>query len=158
MQNGLEIHAANGRGLWFVNWSAPRILRSLSPVLSAAEGGDWVAQTACVPATKEKPALGGLLLWKDRRNYLRLDRGVTGEHEILFMGCLGNRDILIGRGRLESANQRVSGSSGQVFLRLERVGDRVNALCSADGENWFTVGASSSLSKTRAIAFIHSIP
>jgi regulation of enolase protein 1 (concanavalin A-like superfamily) len=41
---------------------------------------------------------------------------------------------------LESANQRVSGSSGQVFLRLERVGDRVNALCSADGENWFTVG------------------
>jgi hypothetical protein len=25
-------------------------------------------------------------------------------------------------------------------LRLERVGDRVNALCSADGESWFTVG------------------
>jgi regulation of enolase protein 1 (concanavalin A-like superfamily) len=30
--------------------------------------------------------------------------------------------------------------SGRVFLRLERVGDRVNALCSADGETWFTVG------------------
>jgi hypothetical protein len=27
------------------------------------------------------------------------------------------------------------------FLRLERTGDRVSALCSADGEHWFTVGA-----------------
>ena len=126
VQNGLEIHAANGRNLWFVNLSAPRVLRPVA--------GDWAAQTICVPASEEKPALGGLLLWKDRKNYLRLDRGVTGEHEILFMGCLGNRDMLIGRGRLQSD------ASGRVFLRLERGGDRVNALCSADGENWFTVG------------------
>jgi regulation of enolase protein 1 (concanavalin A-like superfamily) len=27
-----------------------------------------------------------------------------------------------------------------VFLRMERLGNRVNALCSADGKNWFTVG------------------
>jgi hypothetical protein len=46
----------------------------------------------------------------------------------------GNRDMLIGRGRLQSD------ASGRVFLRLERVSDRVNAFCSADGENWFTVG------------------
>jgi tetratricopeptide (TPR) repeat protein/regulation of enolase protein 1 (concanavalin A-like superfamily) len=126
VQNGLQIHAANGRDLWFVNWSAPRMLRSVS--------GDWVAQTACVPALEEKPAIGGLLLWKDRKNYLRLDRGATGEHGILFTGCLGNRDMLIGRGRLQSD------ASGRVFLRLERVGERVNAFCSADGENWLTVG------------------
>ena len=31
-------------------------------------------------------------------------------------------------------------ASGRVFLRLERVGERVDALCSADGERWFTVG------------------
>jgi hypothetical protein len=132
VQNGLEIHAANGRDLWFINWSAPRVLRSVS--------GDWLAQTVCVPALEEKPAIGGLLLWKDRKNYLRLDGGVAGKHEILFVGCLENQDMLIGRGRLESANQRVSGSSGQVFLRLERVGERVNALCSAGGKRWFTVG------------------
>jgi DNA-binding SARP family transcriptional activator len=126
VQNGLEIHAASGRGLWFINWSAPRMLRSVS--------GDWVVQTACVPATEEKPTIGGLVLWKDKKNYLRLDRGATGEHEILFTGCLGNRDILIGRGRLQSD------ASGRVFFRLERDGDRVNAFCSADGENWFTVG------------------
>jgi hypothetical protein len=126
VENGLEIHAASGRGLWFFNWSAPRMLRSVS--------GDWVAQTVCVPATEEKPAIGGLVLWKDKKNYLRLDRGAIGEHGILFTGCLGNRDLLIGRGRLQS------GVSGPVFLRLERGGDRVNALCSPDGERWFTVG------------------
>jgi regulation of enolase protein 1 (concanavalin A-like superfamily) len=55
-----------------------------------------------------------------------------GEHEIFFGGCLGNRDVVIGRGCLESAVR--------VYLRLERVGERVDALCSADGERWFTVG------------------
>jgi DNA-binding SARP family transcriptional activator/predicted Ser/Thr protein kinase len=126
VRNGLEIRAANGRDLWFINLGAPRVLR---PV-----GGDWPTQTVCGPASEEKPAIGGLLLWKDKENYLRLDRGVTGEHEILFTGCLGNRDMLIGRGRLKSD------ASGRVFFRLERGGDRVNAFCSADGENWFTVG------------------
>ncbi|MFL7811863.1 MAG: hypothetical protein AB8I80_24715, partial [Anaerolineae bacterium] len=31
--------------------------------------------------------------------------------------------------------------SGRVFLRLERVSDRVSAFCSVDGETWFTAGA-----------------
>ncbi len=102
-------------------------------------------QTVCIPVSEEKPAIGGLLIWKDRENYLRLDRGTTGEHDVFFGGCLENQDVIIGRGRLESTNadlrsERVSGPSGQVFLRLERIGERVNALCSADGENWFTVG------------------
>jgi len=135
VRNGLQIHAVSGRGLWFFNWSAPRMLRSVS--------GDWVAQTACVPAAGKKPAIGGLVLWKDRKNYLRLDRGATGEHGILFMGCLGNRDVLIGRGRLpigKSANRQVGESADRVFLRLERVGERVNAFCSADGDIWLTVG------------------
>ncbi|MGD9099392.1 MAG: tetratricopeptide repeat protein, partial [Anaerolineae bacterium] len=144
VQNGLEIHAPDGRGLLFTNVSAPRILRRMlrpvapvlsaaegAPVLSAAEGGNWAAQTACVPVTEKEPAIGGILLWKDKKNYLRLDRGATGEDGILFMGCLENRDILIGRGRLPSE---------RILLRLERVGEQVSAFCSADGETWFTVG------------------
>jgi len=140
VQNGLEIHAVNGRDLWHINLSAPRMLRAVSPVLSKVEGGNWAVQTVCVPVSEEKPTIGGLLVWRDRENYLRLDRGTTGEHDVFFGGCLENQDVVIGRGRLESANQRVSGPSGQVFLRLERIGERVNAFCSADGENWFTVG------------------
>jgi regulation of enolase protein 1 (concanavalin A-like superfamily) len=102
--------------------------------------GDWTIQTACAPASGDEPAaetrptMGGLLLWKDKENYLCLVRGVTGKREILFSGCVGNQEVLIGRGRLSLQ------VSGRVFLRLERSGDRVNALCGADGEQWFTVG------------------
>jgi hypothetical protein len=64
VQNGLEIHAANGRDLWHINLSAPRLLRPVSPVLS----GDLAVQTVCVPVSEEKPAIGGLLLWKDKEN------------------------------------------------------------------------------------------
>ena len=53
----------------------------------------------------------------------------------MFMGCVDNVDIVIGRGLLRDVK-----ADGQIFLRLERVGKRVNALCSADGEQWWTVG------------------
>jgi regulation of enolase protein 1 (concanavalin A-like superfamily) len=123
VQDGLEIHAANGRDLWLINLSAPRILRPAS--------GDFAVQTVCVPVSAEKPAIGGMLLWKDKENYLRLDRGISGAHEISLVGCVGNKDVIIGRGRLPTE---------RVFLRLERIGSRVNALCSADGQAWFTAG------------------
>jgi regulation of enolase protein 1 (concanavalin A-like superfamily) len=77
------------------------------------------------------PAIGGILLWKDKQNYLRLDKGTRGKYEINFSGCIANKDQIIGRGRLPSE---------RVFLRLERIGERVSALCSADGAEWFTVG------------------
>jgi predicted ATPase/DNA-binding SARP family transcriptional activator len=137
VQNRLEIHAANGRDLWQINWSAPRMLRP------APEGTGWATETVCIPISEEKPAIGGLLLWKDKENYLRLDRGTRGEREISFGGCLANQDVIIGRGRIpidKSANQQMGKPAGRVFLRLERVVDRVNALCSADGVSWFTVG------------------
>jgi hypothetical protein len=121
---GLEIHAPNGRDLWGINWSAPRLLHPLS--------GAFAVQTICVPATGEKPVIGGLLLWKDRQSYLYLTRGSEGEHQLRFGGSIENEDQLFGRGRLPSA---------RLFLRLEQVGGHVRALCSADGEEWFTVGA-----------------
>jgi regulation of enolase protein 1 (concanavalin A-like superfamily) len=75
--------------------------------------------------------MGGILLWKDKENFLRLDRGTRGPHEVSLQGCLGNQDVIIGRGRLPAE---------RMILRLERQGSRVNALCSADGQSWFTVG------------------
>jgi tetratricopeptide (TPR) repeat protein len=120
---GLEIHAANGRDLWHINWSAPRLLRPVS--------GEFAIQTICVPATPEKPAIGGLLLWRDRDNYLHLTRGQEGEHQVAFAGCIEKEDRMIGRGRLQA---------DRMSLRLERCGDCVHALCSADGTDWFTAG------------------
>jgi hypothetical protein len=122
-QDGLIIQAANGRDLWHINRSAPRLLQPIS--------GGFAAQTVCVPASTEKPGIGGMLLWKDQENFLRLDRGTRGQKEISFQGCLGDKDVVLGRGRLLSE---------RTFLRIERLGARVNALCSADGRSWFTVG------------------
>jgi tetratricopeptide (TPR) repeat protein len=121
--NGMEIHAVNGRDLLHLNLSAPRFLRQTS--------GDCAAQTICVPVSAEKPAIGGILLWKDKEHYLRLERGTWGRDEIGFVGCLSHQFTIIGRGRLISE---------RAHLRLERVGARVRALCSADGSSWYTVG------------------
>jgi tetratricopeptide (TPR) repeat protein/regulation of enolase protein 1 (concanavalin A-like superfamily) len=127
--NGLEIKTVNGRGLWGINQSAPRLLRPAE--------GDLAIQTVCAPASDRKPATGGLLIWKDKRNYLWLDRGTFGAQDAVFVGRLDNVDVAAGRGRLpiESAAW-----TGRVFLRLEREEGQVSALCSIDGESWSTVG------------------
>lgn len=132
VRNGLEIHAVNGRDLFIINWSAPRWLRSAPR--------ECAVQTVCARVSSEKPALGGILLWKDPQNFLRLDWGARGRDEVSLFGRLQNRDlrvglqnsdVMIGRGRL---------SAERVHLRLERRRRDVNALCSADGRDWFTVG------------------
>jgi predicted ATPase/DNA-binding SARP family transcriptional activator len=123
LDNGLTIQAANGRDLAYLNLSAPRLLGSTI--------GDFALQAVSLPASDGKPTQGGILLWRDKEHYLRLDRGALGTHEITFQGCLSNTDVFIGRGRL---------TAERIFLRLERVGERVNALCSTDGEQWFSVG------------------
>ena len=135
LQDSLTIHAANGRNLWECNRSAPRLLRQMD--------GDFAIETVCTPnppidsnfteqSTSQPPAIGGLLIWQDERNYLCLTSGQRGRHEITFGGCLDNEDLFFGRGRLPSE---------QLSLRLERRGQRINALCSADGEQWYSVGA-----------------
>jgi adenylate cyclase len=134
LQDGLEIRAANGRDLCYPNRSAPRLLRPVT--------GDVAVQVACHSAVEGLPALGGLLLWKDRRCYLRLDWGVKGPHQLSVGGCLpghrlpeqrwlGKTEVILGRGRLVT---------DRILLRLERRGDQVRALCSADGRRWFLVG------------------
>ena len=49
-------------------------------------------------------------------------------------GCIANKDVVIGRGRLVGS---------PVTLRMERIGDTVRALCSADESEWLS-GRSSS--------------
>jgi tetratricopeptide (TPR) repeat protein len=149
-RNGLEVRAANGRDLWHMNLSAPRLLRPAT--------GDWTAQVVCGPALypaalRQSPPIGGLVIWGDEENYLRLDRGLFGRQDVALVGCLDNEDVILGRGRLplgELANQQgpppaarqsIDGVRlGQVHLRLEWVGGQVHALCSVDGAQWFTVG------------------
>jgi hypothetical protein len=71
------------------------------------------------------------LLWKDPGNFLCLRRGALGPHEVAFSGRRDDEDRILGRGRLPAA---------PVFLRLERRGRCVRALCSGDGQAWHSVG------------------
>jgi len=144
VEQGLEIHAANRRGLWHINLSAPRVLRPAS--------GDLAVQAVCSRVTAETgadvPACGGLLMWRDLENYVWLNVGTGGAREFTFGGCVANADVVIGRGRLPSnaPSDEPGGDplpallSGKVHLRLERLGDRVRALCSTDEIAWFSVG------------------
>ena len=127
VQDGVEIQTPNGRDMWYLNWRAPRLLRPMS--------GDFALQTVCLPAAADKPAIGGLLFWKDKNNFLCLERGRRGPTEIRLSGCLAKNDVVIGRGHLCLDNP-----PERVYLRLERVGQWVKALCSPDGESWFSVG------------------
>jgi hypothetical protein len=74
------------------------------------------------------------LLWKDEENYLRLLWGLSGPRDVAFTGCIENHDRILGCGRL------LSPPSPHVLLRLERAGSSVRALCSTDGEQWYTAG------------------
>jgi tetratricopeptide (TPR) repeat protein len=128
LQDGLTLYAANGRALWKTNQSAPRFVRPVS--------GDVIVQTICEPAfpVAECPAIGGLVLWKNGDHFLCLDRGRFGPDDICFSGSLNSQPDFFGRGRLAHT------AAGSVYLRLERFGVRVRALCSADGTHWWAVG------------------
>jgi len=71
------------------------------------------------------------VIWKDAENYLRLDLGTAASGHVMFSGCIRNRDIVIGRGRL---------GTEQACLRLERSGTNVRALASTGNGRWYSVG------------------
>ncbi len=129
--NGILIVAANSRDFACFNASAPRLVRSIE--------GDFVLQTRCEAASGDRPTLGGISLWQSLSNFVRLDWGTRGKQEIALIGSIdrganeGNfaTDLIAGRGRLDCP---------QPYLRLERKGGWLRALCSADGEAWYLVG------------------
>ncbi len=126
VSNGIEMRAANGRDLWYLNTSSPRLLKSIS--------GDWAIQATCSRPEPDRPAIGGVVLWKDENNMLRLVWGTRGEREVSFEGCVDDTDLIVGRGQL------AIGDHQRVWLRLERSGEQVRGLASADGVEWFTLG------------------
>jgi DNA-binding SARP family transcriptional activator/class 3 adenylate cyclase len=72
----------------------------------------------------------------ERGIILCLTWGKHGQREVCFDGCIADRDLLIGRGLLPAGLSRPE----QIYLRVERHGDRIAALCSVDGVRWLSVG------------------
>jgi class 3 adenylate cyclase len=83
---------------------------------------------------RDELGLGGLLVWKDVLNYLRLDKfSMDPWHH----GNIGLEGRIRGEYRTVGRGLR----RGHAFhLRLERTGERFAALCSIDGIHWLTCG------------------
>lgn len=125
VQRGLMLQAANERNFHHVNRSSPRLLRQEAIL------GDFTVQTIVQPAVKNKPAIGGLLVWLSDQYWFCLEIGGRGTDEVMLRGFMNYTDLVFGRGQLKAS---------RVCLRLERRGNWLSGLCSADGKEWFYVG------------------
>jgi regulation of enolase protein 1 (concanavalin A-like superfamily) len=123
VDGSLTIKSRAARDLWSFFVSAPRMMRPIKD--------DFITQVTGEPASTDRPGVGGILLWQDKSNYLRLSIGVRAQDETSLDGCIANRDVVIGRGRL---------ATGPITLRMERSGNTVRALCRAVDQEWFGVG------------------
>jgi DNA-binding SARP family transcriptional activator len=125
---GLQISPAPGANMWpEADLNAPRLLAN-------APGGDWVAQTLVELEPGVLASFGGLLLWQDALHFVRLElqQRRTDQYMIEFAAYLDGEWIIVGRG---------CWSDEPAWLRLERSGESLRALCSADGERWLTSGS-----------------
>ena len=125
VSGALSIQAVNGRGLWESNLSAPRVMRHVA--------GSCACEVICAQSSKGLPSIGGLVLWRDREDFLCLTWGFGGPGGVVLRGCIDGEDVIVGRGWLPGARE-------QAHLRMERRDGSVRALCSADGELWYQVG------------------
>jgi tetratricopeptide (TPR) repeat protein len=125
VSRSLSIEAPNGRGLSESNLSAPRLVWPVR--------GECALQAVCAAGEIDQPALGGLVLWCDRNNFLRLLWGFGGPGGLAFGGFVGGEQALAGRGWLRDCQE-------QVHLRMECDAGGVRALCSPDGVQWYRVG------------------
>ena len=128
----IEICAANGRDLDGLNLSAPRLMREIS--------GDFAVEVCVSSASDDKPMMGGLLVWKDKDNFLRFEKGVHGQDEVRLHGYVDGKHQVAGRGLLCRGSASVPARDEWIYLRLEREGEQFSAYCSVGGEEWLTCG------------------
>jgi regulation of enolase protein 1 (concanavalin A-like superfamily) len=124
----LGLYPALDADLWpEINLAAPRLL---APV-----AGDFVAQTR-VELGASRDVYAGLLLWQDEQHFVRLEmHRVPGQEKragIDLSACVRGRFRSVGRGQCERR---------PIWLRLERMGEWLHGLCSADGEHWLACGS-----------------
>jgi tetratricopeptide (TPR) repeat protein len=143
----LEMHAASV--YYFLD--APRLLQEISGDLdtpTATQSKDFAVEVKLKAASDDLPSVGGFLIWKDEENYIRFEKGMHGKDEIGLSGNVDGKFDYFGRGML---------ASEVVYLRLERIGDRISAYCSGDGASWLTCGEVSFPAEVPIQIGIHAI-
>ena len=117
LHGGLRITVTGPHDLyWETGFEAPRLLREAD--------GDFTLETR---VSGPDAWCGGLLVWKDQQNYVRLDRGNHFVNEVSFQASDHGHYI-------RAAAEFLAGSP--VWLRLQRRGPVFTASYSFDGRDW----------------------
>jgi regulation of enolase protein 1 (concanavalin A-like superfamily) len=122
----LGLNPPAGCDLWpETDLNAPRLLATVQ--------GDFVVQTR-VELSWEHWTLAGLLVWRDEQHFARLEvRQIAGRPAAVYLeACVAGRFRRVGRGDCERR---------PMWLRVERAGEELRALCSEDGDQWLTAGS-----------------
>ena len=115
-------------------YNAPRVLREVE--------GNFVIQVKVVGDFKPGPKSmrakglpfngGGIFVWRDSDNYIRLERGA-----LINRGRLGTLAIFEEReGGSSGAQHNSQLTPGTAYLKLERRGSRIYGFTSKDGTHW----------------------
>jgi regulation of enolase protein 1 (concanavalin A-like superfamily) len=115
-------------------YNAPRVLREVE--------GNFSIQVKVVGDFKPGPKSmrakglpfngGGIFVWRDSDNYIRLERGA-----VINRGKLGTFAIFEEReGGSSGAQHNGQLTPGTTYLRLERRGSRIYGFTSKDGQHW----------------------
>jgi hypothetical protein len=114
----LRIEVKGYHDLWNPgeNYNAPRLVREAD--------GDFTLETKIAGPGRW---CGGLLVWKDADNFVRLDRGIRFRNDISLGGAIDGEYVSLAHDYVEA---------DPVWLRLERAGSRYTAYYSADGNQW----------------------
>jgi DNA-binding SARP family transcriptional activator/regulation of enolase protein 1 (concanavalin A-like superfamily) len=124
----LGLYPAPDADLWpEINFNAPRLMATVT--------GDFVVQTR-VDLGASRDVFAGLLVWQDNEHFVRLELHrvpAEGKRACVELDLyIGGRFQFVGRGHCERRS---------MWLRVERVGERLHGLCSADGEHWLACGS-----------------
>jgi hypothetical protein len=127
-QGYLAMNVASGVDLWHgANYDAPRLLQHIT--------GDFAIRTR-MPITPQLREHGGLIVWKDRGAFVRLEK-TSGPHafagDVRFERHFPGGYQLVGRG---AGLAKVK----QLYLRLERKGNTFSGFASEDGITWLSCG------------------
>jgi len=98
------------------DYHAPRLMRAVE--------GDFTVTTKIAGPGRW---CGGILVWKDYRNFVRLDRGTHFRNEVMLSGT-NNGPVH------HAAADYIEGDP--LWLRLERRGAMFTAVYSRDGKQW----------------------
>jgi len=116
----LELSTVSGNDLWpKANLDAPRLLRFVS--------GNFAVETKLAPSPERVLQAGGIVVWKDKENFIRFERGTWGYDTIILQKCEEGLFQHLGDWFFRG---------NPIHLRLERMGEKFKALYGFDGEKW----------------------